>query len=281
MMAIRDQPDSPLGIIAGLGDLPVRVAEGAVNAGRSVYILRLAGFVEDQLAAYPGETVGIGETGRQIRMLKAAGCRDVVFAGNVQRPDFASLKLDLRGARLLPRVLAAARKGDDALLRVMVDMLESEGFNVIAAQDVDTGLRAPAGVICGGMPDDAQLEDLRHAARIASLIGQHEIGQGCVVHEGLVLAVEAQEGTDGMLQRVAGLPDEIRGGVLVKRPKPIQERRIDLPTIGVSTVEHAAKAGLAGIGLEENGALIVDVDAVKAEAKACELFLYGFPRGWD
>ncbi len=271
----------PLGIIAGQGELPVQIAIEASAAGREIYVLQLAGFEEPRLDAYPGVTVGIGETGKQIKRLKEAGCKDVVFAGIVKRPDFSKLKLDIRGARLLPKVIAAARKGDDALLRVMVDMLEREGFTVIGAEETHTGLKAALGPIAGRVPTEDEMSDLRHAARIAASIGALDIGQGCVVNDGLVLAVEAQEGTDAMLQRVEGLPQEIRGGVLVKRPKPIQERRIDMPTIGVRTIERAFAAGLAGIGIEADGALILDLSAVKALAEQHGLFIYGFPRDWD
>jgi hypothetical protein len=99
---------------------------------------------------------------------------------------------------------------------------------------------------------------------------------------GLVLAVEAQEGTDAMLLRVAGLPPAIRGspddrrGVLVKRAKPQQERRIDLPTIGVRTIEGAARAGLAGVAVEAGGALVVDRAAVAAAGDAAGVFVIGF-----
>lgn len=273
---------SPLGIIAGLGDLPVDLARRAVDEGRGVHVLRIAGFEEPRLKEFAGETVSIGEIGRQIKSLKAAGCQEIVFAGVVKRPDFSNIKLDMRGTLLLPKVVSAARSGDDALLRVLVETFEKEGFRIIGAEDAASDLRAPSGLIAGPQPSESQMADLTKGARIAALIGDADIGQGCVVCDGLVLAVEAQEGTDEMLQRCAGLPTEIRGiadarrGVLVKRPKPMQERRIDLPTSGVSTVERASAAGLAGIALEAGGALMVDKSAMIAAAEAHGLFLYGF-----
>ena len=203
-----------------------------------------------------------------------------MFAGIVKRPDFSKLKLDMRGTLLLPKVIAAARQGDDALLRTMVSAFEKEGFKVRGADDVNDGLLAAEGVIAGKEPSGVLLADLKRAAQIAAIIGSEDIGQGCVVRSGLVLAVEAQEGTDAMLARVAGLPRTDRGGVLVKRPKPIQERRIDLPTMGVGTVEAAAAAGLLGIGLEAGGALILDLEGCKQVAKDVGIFIYGFPVDW-
>lgn len=276
-----------LAIIAGLGELPVSIAAARQAEGRPVHVFRLAGFVEQRTLGFPGETIGIGQIGRLIKRLKALDCDEVVFAGIVKRPNFSDVKLDLRGARLLPKVLKAARDGDDALLRVIIGELESEGFRVIAAEDAASDLRIASGLIYGPAPTAAQLDDLRKAAGVASSIGRLDIGQGCVVCNGLVLAVEAQEGTDRMLERVALLEPELRGtsanriGVLVKRPKPIQERRIDLPTIGPVTVERAAEAGLAGIGLEADGALLLGRDRIGALCDKYGLFLYGFPGDWS
>ena len=272
---------STLGIIAGLGDLPVSIAEQARDAGRDVYILRIDGFVEPKLDAFNGEIVGVGEIGKQIKLLKAAGCEEIVFAGVVKRPDFSKLKLDMRGTMLLPKVIAAARKGDDALLRSLLGAFEKEGFTVRGADELNNSLLAPEGVIVGAEPAADVLSDLMRAAEVAKIIGAQDIGQGCVVRAGLVLAVEAQEGTDAMLARVADLPRIERGGVLVKRPKPMQERRIDLPTIGVSTIEAAAKAGLLAIGVEAGGALILDLDGCKAAAQSAGLLVYGFPKDWS
>lgn len=272
----------PLGLIAGLGDLPVALAENAAATGQGVYVIRLKGFEEPRLTPFPGSVAGIGEVGVVIERLKSAGCRDVVFAGNVSRPDFRSLKLDLKGVALLPKVLAEARRGDDALLRVLVSEFEKHGFNVIGSETAHRSLLAPSGLIAGDPPDASALKDIETGARVAAATGALDIGQGCVVCDGLVLAVEAQEGTDEMLRRCAGLPEALRGtlaqrrGVLVKRPKPYQERRIDLPTTGVSTVELAAAAGLAGIAVEAGGALMLDRAGMEAAARSHGIFLFGF-----
>jgi hypothetical protein len=278
---------SPLGLIAGLGELPVQIAQVATDRGQGVYILRLKGFEEPALADYPGEVVGIAEVGRILKAFKQAGCQQVCFAGIVKRPDFKALKPDLKGMSLLPKVLSAARKGDDALLRVLVETFEGEGFEVIGADEAAGNLKAGGGLLAGEQPDEAMLDDLRKGAAIASAVGRLDIGQGAIVCDGLVLCVEAQEGTDAMLARCADLDPKLLGtaqarrGVLVKRPKPIQERRIDLPTIGIATLEGVARAGLAGIGVEANGALLIGGEALVRRAEELGLFLYGFPEDWD
>ncbi|MCA8902031.1 MAG: UDP-2,3-diacylglucosamine diphosphatase LpxI, partial [Hyphomonas sp.] len=198
--------EGPLGIVAGLGELPVAIASHAVASGRGVYVLRLKGFEEPALAEFPGDTMGVGEIGGIMSRLKSAGCKDVVFAGIVKRPDFKDLHLDMRGTLLLPKVISEARKGDDALLRVLVGEFEKHGFNVIGSEEANAALLAPEGLMAGPEPTEENLHDIAHAARVAAATGALDIGQGCVVCNGLVLAVEAQEGTDEMLRRCAGLP---------------------------------------------------------------------------
>ena len=276
---------APLGLIAGLGDLPVAVAENAVATGQGVYVLRLKGFEEPRLAAFPGAVVGLGEIGKLFALLKQAGCEDVLFAGIVKRPNFKDLKLDLRGAALLPKVLAEAGRGDDALLRLMVKEVEKQGFRVIGSDAAHAALLAPSGLVGGPAPSESALADIARGAHVVAALGDLDIGQGCVVCEGLVLAVEAQEGTDAMLDRCAALPEAIRGtpaarrGVLVKRPKPAQERRIDMPTVGVSTVEKVAAAGLAGLAVEAGGALMLGRAEMQESAERLGVFLYGFDPG--
>lgn len=271
-----------LGIIAGAGNLPVRIAQDCARSGRAVFVARIAGLADPVLSTFPGAEFGLGEMGARFKALKAAGCDEVVFAGVVKRPDFKSLKLDTRAAMMLPKVLAAAKQGDDALLRVLVEECEKEGFRVRGAEDVARSLAARAGALGKHAPDAAARADIAKAAALAAALGRWDVAQGCVVCDGLVLAIEAAEGTDAMLARVAGLPEAIRGvetarrGVLLKRAKPIQDRRIDLPTIGVATIDGAARAGLAGVAVEAGGALVVDEAAVVARADALGMFVYGF-----
>lgn len=272
-----------LGVIAGGGALPVRIVEHCAATGAPYYVARIIGVTDEVLADKPGGDFGLGEMGARFRALKDAGCDAVTFVGVVKRPDFKSLKLDARAALMMPKVLSAARKGDDALLRVLGEEHEREGFRLVGADEVLAALLASAGAMGRIAPTPEQLEDVAKGAEVAAALGSWDVGQGCVVCDGLVLALEAQEGTDAMLARVAALPGEIRGvvearrGVLVKRTKPIQDRRIDLPTIGLPTVEGAARAGLAGIAIEAGGALVMQRDDLIARADALGMFVYGFP----
>ncbi len=275
---------SKLGIIAGGGELPFRLASSATNEGREVVVVGIKGFAEQKLLEqFDSSVCSIGEVGKVLRILTSANVADVCFAGIVRRPDFKSLKVDRKGLMLLPRVVQAASKGDDALLSVLVKVMEEAGLNVVGADDVLGSLLAPQGNLTeSGPSSETEWKDLKKAAEVAAEIGRLDIGQGAVVCRGLVLSVEAQEGTDLMLMRCAELSPELRGtpssksGVLVKRPKPNQERRIDLPTIGVKTVEGAAKAGLVGIGVEAGAALVMDSEAVIQVAKQHDIWIYAF-----
>jgi DUF1009 family protein len=270
-----------LGLIAGGGELPIRLARQCRTAGRPLFVVRLKGMAETALREFDGADIGLGELGRCMETLKSAGCAAVCLAGVVKRPDFSALKLDLRGLKALPRIVAAARRGDDALLRFFVDEFEAEGFVVRGVHEIAAVLTLPAGPLGRLRPTAEHIGDLHKAFRIAGEIGRLDVGQGAVVCNGLVLAVEAQEGTDAMLARCAALPAELRGsperprGVLAKRPKPIQEQRVDLPAIGVATIHGAARAGLAGVAAEAGKALVLDHAAVAAAADELGLFVYG------
>lgn len=266
-----------LGLIAGGGALPARISATCEAAGHDFHLIRLDGITDKVESAMPGETFGIGELGKIIRSLKQAECDAVVLAGIVRRPDFAQLKADWRAAALLPKLIKAAARGDGEILSVLVETLESEGFIVIGADEIVQGIAAAAGAMGAMAPSEAHLSDIRKAAAIVNALGPFDVGQGAVVSDGYVLAIEAAEGTDAMLDRCAALSNGARhSGVLVKRPKPGQELRIDLPVIGPETVRRAAKAGLGGIAIEERLSLIIDLPDVIELADQSGLFVYGF-----
>jgi len=270
-----------LAIIAGGGDLPLKLAEVCKETGRAYVIGALQGWAETSVEHHPHKWCAVGEQAAMMQFLKDEAVQELVLVGNVQRPDFKSLKMDWGGAKLLPKVLMAARKGDDALLRVLVENFEANGFKVVGAHDVLSALLIEKGPLGSVAPDEEAWADLEVAENVVEAMGALDIGQGTVVANGLVLAVEAAEGTDAMLERVAGLREEIRGtdearaGVLLKLPKPMQERRIDLPTIGQKTLHGAAKAGLKGIAVAAEGALVIDKAEVAALADQLGLFVVG------
>ncbi|MDE2500186.1 MAG: UDP-2,3-diacylglucosamine diphosphatase LpxI [Alphaproteobacteria bacterium] len=270
-----------LGIVAGGGELPLAIAESARANGREVFILALLGSADAWVSSYPHEWASLGEVGKIIKTLRGNGCGDVLLAGKLARPKFSEIKLDAKGVLVAPRIIAAARHGDDALLRAVVEVFEREAFTVLGAQEAAPGLLAATGQMGRVAPSADDRDDVVAAFKVVRAMGALDIGQAAVVCDGLVLAVEAAEGTDAMVARVATLPEHLRGtpakrrGVLAKAPKPIQDGKTDLPVIGVQTVQNAAAVGLAGIAVEAGGALILRKQAVIAEADKLGLFLLG------
>lgn len=284
-MAVPDKaPAAPpkLGIVAGGGDLPVRIVEACRRQGRDFHVFGLTGSAEPRPTdGIADDWLSIGSVGLLLSRLRATGCREVVMVGNVARPDFARLRLDWKGLRVLPRIVNAARKGDDNLLRCLVTIFEEEGFTIVGADAVlDAGHMLDEGPLGTLAMDEAAAADLERAVEVVEALGRVDVGQGAVVADGNVLAVEAVEGTDRMLARVAELRRgwSKRAGLLLKLPKPQQERRVDLPVIGVATVEAAAAAGLAGIAGAAGATLVMDRQAVAARADALGLFVVGIAR---
>jgi DUF1009 family protein len=266
----------PLGIIAGGGPLPRRVADAARAAGRPVAVVVLEGHGEPEAwGGYPHIVLRFGLAARMLSWLKAQGVRQLVLSGRVARPSFLSLRPDGDSVRLAMRIGRRAFGGDDELLTTVVAVLREEGFEPIGAQEVLKGLLAPAGLLTRAAPDADAMADIARGVRVVRALGAVDVGQGAVVQQGLVLAVEAIEGTDAMLARAGGLRREGPGGVFVKLVKPGQDRRVDLPTLGPPTVAGAAAAGLRGIAFEAEGCILAEQPAMAAAADAAGLFLLG------
>jgi DUF1009 family protein len=265
-----------LGILAGGGPLPGRVAAAAAAAGRAVFLVGFEGFAEAAvLAPFPHEFVRVGAAGRILALLRQHGCRDLVLVGPVKRPSILDLRPDAEGVRVLARIGRAAFAGDDGLLAAVVRVLAEEGFSVVGAHEILTEAVGPRGVLGRVAPDAAALADIARGVAVVRALGAVDVGQACVVQQGIALAVEAIEGTDAMLARAGGLARAGAGGVLVKLVKPGQDRRADLPTIGPRTVAAAAAAGLTGIAFEAGGTLLTDRAGLVRAADDAGLFLIG------
>ena len=267
-----------LGIVAGSGGLPRRLVEACREAGRDVFVLALEGAAEPATVAGVAHAwCPIGAAARGLALLRENEVSELVLAGGVQRPSLVSLRPDWRAAKFFARVGYRAL-GDDGLLSAVVAELEREGFRVIRPEQVLPAGLAPEGPFGRLRPDAQAITDIAHGERIARALGGLDIGQAVVVQQGLVLGIEAIEGTDALLRRCAGLRREGPGGVLVKVEKPGQEQRADRPTIGPQTVALAGEAGLRGIAVEAGATIVVDRDEVSAAADRAGLFVVGLLR---
>lgn len=270
-------PKGGLGILAGGGSLPRRIAETARDAGRPVFVIAFEGQTDPATVdGLPHAWMRLGATSKTLQALHAAGCGEVVMAGPMKRPALSSLGLDLRSTAAIAR--AGARVfGDDGLLSLIVEEMERDGFTVIGIEDVLGGYLAPSGTLTAIVPDDRALADARRGIETLAVLGRADIGQAIVVQEGLVLAVEAVEGTDAMIARAGSLKRESGGPVLIKGRKTGQSDRVDRPTVGPATVVAAVAAGLSGIVVEAGQTLIVDRTETVAGCDAAGLFLHAMP----
>lgn len=268
-----------LGIIAGSGALPRTLMKACIQAERPFFVIALEGAAEDETveaAAGAAEWVRVGAIGRAMDALRANGVTEIVLAGKVARPKLSGLRPDMKGTKLLARIGTQLVTGDNDLVNNIIQFVEEEGFRVIGADQVMKELLAPEGLIGSIYPDKRAQEDIAFGARIARDIGALDIGQSVVVQNNVVLGVEAVEGTDGLIERCADLKLEEKGGVLVKVKKPQQDSRVDLPTIGIPTIERIAAAGLAGLAVEAGATLILDRRELARRADQLGVFVVGF-----
>ena len=266
--------EPPVAIVAGGGAMPLRVAAACRAMGRPFVAVLLEGFAKP--AEWAGErtlTIRLGAAGQALEWLRASGARQIVLVGDVRRPSFLSLRPDAGAAKLIARIGMRAFGGDDSLLSAIRQALQDEGFEPIGPARFLNQAQSPPGLLTRTGPDATALTDIRRGIQVVRALGAADVGQGAVVQQGLVLAVEAIEGTDSMLARARELRREGPGGVLVKLVKPGQDRELDLPALGPRTVAGAIAAGLAGIAFEAEGALLVDRERMVEQADSAGLFL--------
>jgi len=286
---VADKPsdgDGRLAIIAGSGSLPVYLASAAREAGENPVIVVLKDEVLRDWSAYDHALLGVGDFKGFEALFDRYDVRRIVMSGSVaRRPEWREIRPTWQSMVKMPRVVKTLLSGgDDTVLKMVIGLLEVKGRRVIGAHDIAPDLLATTGTLGCHKPSDEDLRDIRQAARAADALGMLDVGQGAVSVGGRIVALEGAEGTDQMIERVAGLRaagriSQRRRGVLVKLCKPQQDLRADLPSIGVSTITNARDAGLGGIAVEAGRALILDRKATIAAADEAGLFVFGIDRG--
>ena len=264
--------------------MPFAVADSLVARGATPVLFALRGACDPvRVERFRHHWISVGQLGRAMRLFRAENCRDLVFIGTLVRPALSEIRLDWGTLRVLGRVWAAFRGGDDHLLSGIGDILEQDGFRMVGVKDIAPDLLMPEGCLTRAAPDAAAIADIARGRAVLQALSPYDIGQAVVVIDGHVVGVEDIEGTDGLLARVARLRNEGRirakaaRGVLVKAPKSGQDLRFDLPTLGPRTVEGAAKAQLAGIAIVAGNTIVAEPQAMIVAADAAGMFVTGLP----
>ena len=262
------------------------MAEAILRRGRRPVMFAVRGWADPEMVArYAHHWVVLGQAGRFLRLLRAERCREALFIGTMLRPPLSQIRLDWPTIRLLPRVIGFFRGGDDRLLSGVASLFEEAGVRLIGVGDVAPEIIAPEGVLGHRQPSPGDRADIARALAVIAALGPFDIGQAVVVANGHVLGIEAAEGTDNLLARIGDLRGQGRVttppgvGVLVKAPKPGQDRRFDLPAIGPQTVENVARAGLAGLAVTAGGTIVAEPAQLAAAADRAKIFVVGMPEG--
>ena len=273
----------PVGLIAGGGALPFAVADSLAARGLGSVLFALRGACDArEVERFRHHWISVGGFGRLTKLLRAEGCRDLVFIGTLTRPALSEIRLDWGTLRAARQLWAAYRGGDDHLLSGIGRIMEQNGFRMVGIKDVAPDLLMPAGCLTRAAPDAQAETDIAKGRDVLRALSPFDVGQAVVVIDGHVVGVEDIEGTDGLLARIARLREQGRirstagRGVLVKAPKSGQDLRFDLPTIGSRTIDGVREAGLAGIAVAAGATQIADPQGVIAAADSAGLFVTGF-----
>ena len=285
---VLDADSGPVAIICGGGTFPFTVADAVLRQGRKVVLFAVSGWADaSHVERYPHYWSHIVQFGRFVRLARKEGCRDVIFIGSLVRPGIRQLvSFDWTTVRVLPRVIRHFYGGDDHLLTGVARIFEDHGFRLLGAHEVAPEILVAEGSLGQFRPAEQDTADIARGLSVLRAMGPYDIGQAVVVAHNQVVALEAAEGTDQMLMRVAELRRSSRlrtpvgAGVLVKAPKPGQDRRFDLPSIGPRTIDGVAQAGLAGIAVVAGGAIVAEPQIVVQKADQAKVFVAGLDAGF-
>lgn len=269
----------PLCIIAGKGDLPWRLYDAA-RRDRVCHVLALRGYCDKKRVSQLNDNarwVSLTAIVSELRKTKEAGVTQLVMAGAVRRPSLLAMTRWDRATWQLAKKILTKGRGDDHLLRLIIHQMEQEGFKVLGVKNiVGEELMAQRNFYNNGFYPSIYKSDIAAGLEAVRHVSAADIGQSIIVQQGQVVAVEGLEGTDELIKRCKRLLRKGRGGVFFKFKKKDQDERVDLPTIGVSTITHCVRSGIDGLALEEGGVIILDEAAVMALCERHGLFITTF-----
>jgi len=265
----------PIALLAGRGELPRLLVEVFKSQKRPYVILAFKGQTDEEFVeGLPHMWLHFGEVGKAFKCFEEFHIKEIVMAGAMTRPSFREIRPDWEGMKWLAK-LGKRALGDDNLLKFLIEMIEERGYPVVGPTDILKELLTPEGLLTPAVPDEQAWQDIGRGIEVLTILSPADVGQAVVVQEGLVLGVEAIEGTDRLIERVHSLKRPGLGGVLVKVAKIQQEQRADLPTVGIGTIKKAIKSELRGIALEAGRTLILNREDMLKLAQDKGIFVLG------
>ena len=267
--------ETNLCVIAGGGILPRKLADNFDPSGGRIFFLAFRNITDPEVVAgRHHEWLELGEVQKAIDAMHRNNVDKVVMAGPIQRPALSSLALDIRALKMLAKGGLKAF-GDDGLLSLVAKEIEKEGIKVIGIEQILSGVLTKEGLLAGPAPTKISWDDIKRGLQVLNSLGPSDVGQSIAVQEGIVLAIEAIEGTDQMIERAGSLQRNVSGPILIKISKTNQDKRVDLPTAGLETINNAIRSGFKGLALEANNSLLLDKDRVIELAEKNSFFVIG------
>ncbi len=266
-----------VGLIAGDGSFPIEVAKSISQKNKEIFIIAIKGSASKDIERYPHLWIRIGQIGKAIRALKENNCKELILIGGVKKPNVWLLRPDFGALKLFFKLIILPIKGDASILKALLNFLEKDNnFKVVGAEKYISYLLMSKGLIAGEKINEQAIIDIDIAVENCKNIGSKDIGQACVVVNGQIIASEDSLGTDKMLRCIISKEIKFNNeGVLVKLAKPIQDRRVDLPAIGMQTIKLAKEIGLCGIAIEEKSSFISNKERVIKFANKNNIFIFG------
>ncbi len=264
-----------IGLIAGDKMMPVEIVRSCQARGIEVHVACLKPWADEENYRNVNHVMArIGEVGKVLKFFKLAGVENIVLAGGIKRPSLMELMPDVEALKILAKV-AITKAKDDTLIRAVVGAIEERGFKVLGVEEIVPEMLFQEGIYGRVKPSEGDMDDIRRGVEVVRALGAVDVGQAAVIQEGIVLAVEAVEGTDMMLERAAEWRKPGKAPVMVKILKPGQETRVDIPAIGLQTIEQFSKLGIGGMAVEAGAILVIEREAVVAAADAAKIFMIG------
>jgi UDP-2,3-diacylglucosamine hydrolase len=261
-----------IGIVGGRGLLPAEIAKLYIERGGECYVAAILNNLDCDLPTFvPNKFFKIGEVGGVVEYFKQHNVAQVIFVGGINRPNLSSVQADLLGVMLLAKIAMKKFLGDDEVLRIIANFFEDRGFEVISAQDI---ILPSSDIHLTIKPPSKQDQvDIELGIKVAKSLGMLDIGQSVIVADGYVLGVEAAEGTDNLIKRCALLRKRTSGGVLIKVMKSKQDIRMDIPTIGLHTIQNLIDYSYNGVAIENGKVIISNLENTVKLANQHRIFI--------